>query len=122
MTVLAFAFLYIESAMGVVILPPGELGFLDIAIYNWIAFAAAFAGITFTLMCVFDSEKLWFKATKYYDRYVWVTGAGAAFLAELPAIKAQDYKIRTDDPGFAITDEANLTAEELIRRAGLDDE
>ena len=121
MMVLAIAFLYIENAMGFVILPPGELGFLDIAIYNWIAFAAVFAGITFTLMCVFDSEKLWFKPTKWYDRFVWVTGAGPAYLATLPAIEVQDYKTPTDDVAYP-ADEANLTAEELIRRAGLDDD
>jgi hypothetical protein len=98
-----------------VIVPPGELGFLNIAIHNFIAFGVALVGIVMTLMCVFDSGNLWFKATKYYDRYVWVSGAGAAFLAELPPIK--DRHIEPQD------DNTELTADELIRRAGrLDDD
>lgn len=121
LTIFAIAFLAIENAMGVVILPPGELGFLDIAIYNWIAFGSLFAGIVFILMCTFDTSKLWFKPRKYYDRFVWVQGAGSEFLAELPAIEPKDYRIRSDDVDF-VDDEANLTAEELIRRAGLDDD
>jgi hypothetical protein len=114
MLVLAAGFLLIQRAMGVVIVPPGELGFLYISLHNYVAFAVALGGIGVTLTAVFDASNLWFKATKYYDRFVWVTGAGRAFLAELPPIKDHQYDPRADNP--------DLTADELIRRAGLDDE
>jgi hypothetical protein len=120
MTVLGIAFVAIQRAMGAVIVPPGELGFMDIALYNWIAFAAVLTGVVFMLMCVFDSSKLWFKPTKYYGRFVWLAGAGPEFLATLPAIQPQDYKAQ--GALDASVDEANLSAEELIRRAGLDDD
>jgi hypothetical protein len=109
-TILAVGFLYTQWPIA----GPGELGFLQISLWNWIAIAAALVGVVLTLMSLLDAHKLWFKAIKYYDRFVWVAGAGRAFLRELPPLKDHDY-----DPG---ADNPDLTADELIRRAGLDDE
>lgn len=126
MTVLAIAVLVIQKSIGFVIVPPGELGFLDIAFYNFIAFGMIFVGITLIFMTIFDSSNLWFKATKYHDRYVWVTGAGAAFLNELPQYENQHRRSRIQDAESRFDDSSDedrhLTAEELIRRANLDDD
>ena len=124
-TILAISVLLIQKAMGIVIVPPGELGFLDIAIYNFIAFAMIFVGITLIFTTIFDSQNLWFKATKYYDRFVWVTGAGAAFLGEQPQYENQHRTLQADDfgsRGGSRGDGSDLSAEELIRRARLGDD
>jgi len=124
--VLSIAFLVIQKAMGAVIVPPGELGFLDIAIYNFVAFGLIF--VAFFLICttIFDAQNLWFKATKYYDRFVWVSGAGAAFLKELPQYENQHLTSKGADSGGrsgrSSGDGSDLSAAELIRRANFDDE
>jgi hypothetical protein len=126
MATLALVFVLIQKAMGVVIVPPGELGFLDIAIYNFIAFGMIFAGVTFIFTTIFDHQNLWFKATKFYDRFVWVSGAGRTFLDELPQYENQHRRSRIKDleSRFDRSSDENrhLTAEELIRRANLDEE
>ncbi|MFO0865731.1 MAG: hypothetical protein U0744_13950 [Gemmataceae bacterium] len=109
MVAVAVAVLMIQKALGIVIVPPGEMGFLHIALYNFLAFGAIFAGITFMLMATFDSQKLWFRATRYQDRYVWVSGAGREFLRELPKVEDRHFEIEPES--------RELTAEELIRRS-----
>lgn len=108
MTALAVAALAIQYALGVVLVPPGELGFLNISLHNVIAIAAAFVGVVIALTSL-DPTKVWFKATKYNDRLVWVAGAGRAFLKELPPVSDRHIDPRSDD--------RDLTADELIRRA-----
>jgi len=82
--VLAVGFLLVQYAMGGTKVPPGELGFLNISFHNFIAFAAAFVGVGVTMTAAFDSGNLFFKATKYYDRFVWVTGPGGRSSAKCP--------------------------------------
>lgn len=118
----SIAVFVVQKMMGIVIVPPGELGFLDMAIYNFVALGMIF--VAFYLLCtaIFDSQNLWFKATKYYDRFVWVSGAGAAFLSELPQYNGQHRTARSDSFESSHVDPDNLSAEELIRRARLGDD
>lgn len=121
----SIGFLLIQRAMGVVIVPPGELGFLDIAIYNFIAFGMIF--VAFFLICttLFDHQKLWFSARKFHHQYVWIVGVGREFLEELPKYEKQHLRSKRTDVESQPSrprDESQLTAEELIRRANLDDE
>jgi hypothetical protein len=126
LAVLSITALLIQKAMGVVIVPPGELGFLDIAFYNFLAFGMIF--VAFVLICttIFDHQKLWFKATKFYHRFVWVSGVGRAFLDELPQYKNQHLRssIKGLESQFDRSSEENrhLSAVKLIRRANLDDD
>ncbi len=125
--VLAVGYLVIRKAFGGVILPPGELGFLDMSLPVFISFGAILTGFVFVLMTAFDSSKLWFKATSYFDRFVWVSGAGKEFLAELPKYANEHKKSlgRGSSSGSyhrAGVSEDFLSAEELIRRANLDED
>lgn len=123
---LAVAVIAIQKAMGIVIVPPGELGFLDIALYNFVAFGAIFAGITMIFTTIFDHQNLWFRARKFNGRFVWASGAGRPFLDELPQYENQHLRsgIKELERRFDRSSDENrgLTAEELIRRANLYDE
>ena len=123
LTILGIGYLVVHKKLGGVILPPGELGFLEISLPVFIALAAIVTGVILTLMATFDSEKLWFKASKYFDRFVWVSGAGKEYLAGLPQYGDEHRKLK-GGASFRTgpVDESHLTAEELIRRANLDDE
>jgi hypothetical protein len=122
LTVLAIGYLMIHKRLGGVILPPGELGFLEISLPVFVALGSILVGFVLTLMAVFDSEKLWFKATKYFDRFVWVSGAGKEYLGELPQYEDQHRKVKGSLSRRSSGDEGHLSAEELIRRANLDDD
>lgn len=124
--VLSIGVFLIQKALGITIIPPGELGFLDMAIYNFVAGGMIF--VAFYLICttIFDPEKLWFKATKFHHRFVWVAGVGPAYLSELPNYENQHLHsgIKGLERQFDRSREENrgLSAEELIRRANLDDD
>lgn len=126
LTVSGVGYLVIHKKLGGVILPPGELGFLEISLPVWVALGAIVTGIVLVLMTIFDSAKLWFKARKYVDRFVWVAGAGKAYLEELPQYADQHRTAKGRAAGGSYgggpRDEAYLSAEELIRRANLDDD
>jgi hypothetical protein len=91
-----------------------EFSLSQISAYSIIAIVVAFVGIAAALSALVDSTKVWFKPVKYYDRFVWIEGAGREFLRELPKIEGHHYNPESDDP--------NLSADELIRRAGLDND
>jgi len=125
LVLISAAYLAIFRALGGVILPPGEFGFLEMSLPTVIAMGLIFTGITLFLMALFDSSNLWFKAAKYHDRFVWVRGASSAYLSGLPRYADQhrsDGGSTRSSRGSYVEDEANLSAEELIRRANLDDE
>lgn len=88
----------------------GEFAMFEMSIYTFIAIALAFAGLVFALRGASDPTKVWFKPVRYYDRFVWVEGAGRGFMEGLPEIEKHQYKLDEVDP--------NMSADELIRRAG----
>jgi hypothetical protein len=90
-----------------------EFSVFRISIYSIVAIVVALVGIALTLS-VFDTSRLWFRATKYYDRFVWLQGAGKDYLHTLPKIEDYHYKPNREDP--------NLSADQLIRRGKPDDE
>jgi hypothetical protein len=113
-------------------------------------FVAIF-GLGILLDATYDPTKVWFKIKKFYDRHVWVEGAGNEFLGTLPllgydvkdagphlgerpatrvkaagrsASKARDPAQHNGTPRGG-GDPGNLSADELIRRArlaGVDDD
>jgi hypothetical protein len=128
LTVAAVAYIVIHKSLGGVILPPGEFGFLEMSLPIVLSLGAIGTGIVLILMTIFDSSNLWFKATKYFDRFVWISGAGKDYLNGLPEYADQHRKLRgrnsdagTESSHYASVDEAYLSADELIRRANLRD-
>jgi hypothetical protein len=92
----------------------------QMSIYTWVALFMAVLGLGIVSAASYDPTNLWFKVSKFHDRLVWIQGAGREFLNTLPYFEgARDLPGRgnytRDD------DEANLSAEELIRRAKLHD-
>jgi len=75
---------------------------------------AALVGIAITLSGLLDASRVWFRPTKYYDRFVWIQGAGRQYLRTLPIIEDYHYKPNRADPG--------LSADELIRGGKLEDD
>jgi hypothetical protein len=93
----------------------GEFDFLDMSKYTVLAVGTGFTGLVFALRTASDPTKVWFKPVRYYDRFVWVEGAGKDFLRELPEVEDYHYNTDAGDP--------RLSADELIRRAGdIDDD
>jgi hypothetical protein len=73
------------------------------------------------LAAIFDPTELWFRISKFNDRLVWVQGAGRNFLDTLPRYEGQHQDGSSRGRYTPDEDEANLSAEELIRRARLND-
>jgi hypothetical protein len=88
----------------------------DLPIVSGVVFLTGVGGLGIGLAAVYDPSELWLRANKFHDRLVWVQGAGRAFLNNLPyfegarGLPGRGNYTRDDD-------EANLSAEELIRRA-----
>ncbi len=89
------------------------------AVTGFVGFCAVLIGF----LSLFDRTSVWFTPTGYFDRYVWVKGAGRAFLATLPTVKKSQYDPKAEDTDDeSVAEERKLSADELIRRAGdLDD-
>lgn len=116
-----------------------------------IAFFVGVVGIGITVEAAFDPARVWFRTKKFYDRYVWLEGAGREFLSTLPALTGRSTNPKPAAPDAPaagreveqrpgskkrdvgrtvrrtgpVNNEDNLSAEELIRRArlaGVDDE
>jgi hypothetical protein len=144
---LAAAYLFIRYLIG----GAREFDVKHISLETVIAVLVVIGGLGIALETVYDPGKVWFRTKKFYDRFVWVEGAGAEFLSTLPILggqvenpspaiadsssargkEKQRRSSKTRDTGKKSTgrrrevDESNLSAEELIRRArlaGLDDE
>ncbi|MDR3633346.1 MAG: hypothetical protein P4L84_05870 [Isosphaeraceae bacterium] len=116
-----------------------------------IAIFGGVGGIGIAAEAAYNPTSVWFKSKKFYDRFVWVEGAGRAFLSTLPTLTSRfaNSSPVAGDPAAARGnvdqrpgskkrnvgrnttrlhrdgDDDNLSAEELIRRArlaGVDDE
>jgi hypothetical protein len=84
-----------------------ELSALQIPISSIFVIIAAIVGLIVASAALANPTGVWFRATKYYDRLVWLQGAGREFLRTLPGIEEYHYKPGKDNP--------NLDADELIR-------
>ncbi len=51
---------------------------------------ALIGGFVVLMIPLYDPASVWFKPYKFWDRAVWVTGAGTAFLRSLPAYQAEE--------------------------------
>jgi hypothetical protein len=109
---IAAAYLFIRYSIG----GAAEFSIFRMPILNIIVILVGIVGIAFILHAVFDRTRVWFRAAKYYDRFVWLKGAGKSFLRTLPQLEAHHYKPGRD------SDNPDLTADELIRRGKLGDE
>jgi hypothetical protein len=92
----------------------GEYGLFQIPISTVIAVLAGLVGLAIALSALVDATKIWFRPTRYDGRFVWIDGAGREFLRTLPMIEDYHYTAGGSNP--------HLSADELIRRGGLDDE
>ena len=144
---LAAAYLFIRYLIG----GAREFEVSEISIYSLIAILVAIFGLGIVLAAAYDPTKVWFRVKKFYDRFVWVEGAGPEFLSTLPILGGQRENPRplADNPSSKRgkgkrrpgsksrprgenlpskhrgVDESNMSADELVRRArlaGLDDE
>jgi hypothetical protein len=136
---LAVAILFVRYLIG----GASEFTISEISIYIVIAVLVATTGVGIILDVTYDPAKLWFKTKKFHGRFVWLEGAGPQFLKTLPRLDGKP-ETRSPRPAEASSkkkkrrerdsaskrpdaggDEANLSADELIRRArhaGVDDE
>jgi hypothetical protein len=65
----------------------GQRAGLQISIDGVFAALVAIGGLGVALAAVYDPTKVWFKVRKFYDRFVWVDGAGREFVSALPKIE-----------------------------------
>lgn len=85
-----------------------ELSALQIPISSVFVIIAAIVGGIVASAALANPTGVWFRATKYYDRLVWLQGAGPEFLRTLPEIEEFHYKPGKGNP--------NVDADEFIDR------
>jgi hypothetical protein len=94
----------------------------QLPILSAVAFLTGITGLGIGLAAVYDPTELWFRISKFNDRLVWVQGAGGNFLDALPRFEGQHQRGSSRGRYTPDEDEGNISAEELIRRAGLEDD